>query len=214
MHSKISPSGINNLRVAGMKLCRIGNGRLGAMVFGHPTEELIQLNEETLWSGGPVNTDPNPQAPQYLDEIRRALFNQEYQKAEALSKKMQGLFTESYEPLGDLMLKYNLNGEPTDYYRDLNISTAVATTRFKVNGVEYKRELFISQPQQVMIIRLTASQKGALNFDVKRSSPLYFKNKVVSAFGNSDARKGSLTHGSQLHANYGAAGGLQRSYWM
>ena len=158
----------------------IGNGRLGAMVFGHATEELIQLNEETLWSGGPVNTDPNPQAPQYLDEIREALFNHEYQKAEALSKKMQGLFTESYEPLGDLMLKYNLNGEPTDYYRDLNISTAVATTRFKVNGVEYKRELFVSQPQQVMIIRLTASQKGALNFDVKTSSPLYFKNKVVS----------------------------------
>ena len=158
----------------------IGNGRLGAMVFGHATEELIQLNEETLWSGGPVNTDPNPQAPQYLDEIRQALFNHEYQKAEALSKKMQGLFTESYEPLGDLMLKYNLNGEPTDYYRDLNISTALATTRFKVNGVEYKRELFVSQPQQVMIIRLTASQKGALNFDVRTSSPLYFKNKVVS----------------------------------
>ena len=56
---------------------------------------------------------------------------------------MQGLFTESYEPLGDLILKYNLNGEPTDYYRDLDISTAVATTRFKVNGVEYKRELFV-----------------------------------------------------------------------
>src|SRR6187399_588012 len=61
----------------------IGNGRLGAMVFGNATEELIQLNEETLWSGGPVNTDPNPQAPQYLDEIRQALFNHEYQKAEA-----------------------------------------------------------------------------------------------------------------------------------
>src|SRR5688572_17188729 len=113
----------------------IGNGRLGAMIFGHATEELIQLNEETLWSGGPVNTNPNPQAPQYLDEIRTALFNREYQKAEALSKKMQGLFTESYEPLGDLTLKYNLNGTPTDYYRDLNISTAVATTRLKVNGV-------------------------------------------------------------------------------
>src|SRR6186713_3057811 len=103
----------------------IGNGRLGAMVFGHATEEVIQLNEETLWSGGPVNTNPNPQAPQYLDEIRTALFNHEYQRAEELSKKMQGLFTESYEPLGDLMLKYNLNGEPTDYYRDLNISTAL-----------------------------------------------------------------------------------------
>jgi alpha-L-fucosidase 2 len=158
----------------------IGNGRLGAMIFGNPTEELIQLNEETLWSGGPVNTNPNPQAPQYLKAIRTALFNQEYQQAEELSKKMQGLFTESYEPLGDLKLKYEVNGEPTDYHRELNISTAVASTRFKVNGVEYKRELFVSQPQQVMIMRLTASQKGALNFEVKTSSPLYFKNKIVS----------------------------------
>ena len=146
----------------------IGNGRLGAMVFGNATDEIIQLNEETLWSGGPVNTNPNPNAPQYLPEIRKALFNQEYAKAEELSKKMQGLFTESYEPLGDLKLKYQLNGEPTDYYRDLNISTATATTRFKV------------QPQQVLIIRLTTSQKGALNFDVKTSSPLYFRNKVIS----------------------------------
>ena len=158
----------------------IGNGRLGAMVFGNPAEELIQLNEETLWSGGPVNTNPNPQAPQYLPEIRKALFNHEYEKAEELSKKMQGIFTESYEPLGDLILKYQLNGEPTDYYRDLNISTAITTTRFKVNGVEYKRELFISQPQQVMVMRLTASQQGALNLLVKTSSPLFFKNKVVN----------------------------------
>ena len=110
-----------------------------------------------------------------------ALFNDEYEKAEELSKKMQGLFTESYEPLGDLTLKYNLTGEPTDYYRDLNISTAIATTRFKVNGVEYTREIFVSDPQQVMIIRLTASQKGALNFEVRTSSPLYFRNKVVSS---------------------------------
>ena len=95
----------------------IGNGRLGAMVFGNATDEIIQLNEETLWSGGPVNTNPNPNAQQYLPEIRKALFNQEYAKAEELSKKMQGLFTESYEPLGDLKLKYQLNGEPTDGVR-------------------------------------------------------------------------------------------------
>jgi alpha-L-fucosidase 2 len=158
----------------------IGNGRLGAMIFGNAAEELIQLNEETLWSGGPVNTNPNPQAPQYLGEVRKALFNQDFKKAEELTKKIQGLFTESYEPLADLVLKYNLNGEPTDYYRDLNISNATATVRFSVNGVEYKRELFVSQPQQVMVIRLTASQKGALNFDVRTSSPLYSKNTIVS----------------------------------
>jgi alpha-L-fucosidase 2 len=157
----------------------IGNGRLGAMVFGKAKEELIQLNEATLWSGGPVNTNPNPHAPQYLPEIRKALFNGEYEKAEELTKKMQGLFTESYEPIGDLSLSYSFDGEPTDYYRDLDISNAVATTRFKVNGIEFTRELFVSGPQQVIVMKLTASQKGGLNLTVGTSSPLYYKNSVV-----------------------------------
>ncbi len=158
----------------------IGNGRLGAMIFGGAKEELIQLNEATLWSGGPVNTNPNPFAAQYLPEIRKALFNEEYEKAEELTKKMQGLFTESYEPLGDLTLNYTLNGEPTDYYRDLDISSAIATTRFKTNGIEFTREQFASAADQVIVIRLTSSQKGALNFTVGTSSPLYFKNKSIS----------------------------------
>ncbi|HTJ52257.1 MAG TPA: glycoside hydrolase family 95 protein, partial [Cyclobacteriaceae bacterium] len=158
----------------------IGNGRLGAMIFGNAKEELIQLNEATLWSGGPVNTNPNPLALQYIPEIRKALFNGDYKQAEDLTKKVQGLFTESYEPLGDLKLNFTVNGEPTDYYRDLDISSAIATTRFKVGGVEYTREQFASAPQQVIVIRLTASQKGALNFTIEPSSPLYFKNKSIS----------------------------------
>lgn len=160
----------------------IGNGRVGAMIFGNPKEELIQLNEETLWSGGPVNTNPNPMATEYLPQIRAALFREEYQKAEELTQKMQGLFTESYEPLGDLLIKHTFQGEPTGYYRDLNISNAIASTQFTVNGVKYTREHFVSAPQQLMIIRLTASQKGALNFTIHPSSPLYYKNKVISNY--------------------------------
>ncbi|WP_276371215.1 glycoside hydrolase family 95 protein [Chryseolinea sp. H1M3-3] len=158
----------------------IGNGRVGAMVFGNAKEELIQLNEETLWSGGPVNTNPNPMATQYLSQIRTALFNEEFQKAEELAKKMHGLFTESFEPLGDLVIKHTFEGEPTDYYRDLNISTAIASTQFTANGIKFMREQFVSAPQQTMIIRLTASQKGALNFTIHPSSPLYHKNMVIS----------------------------------
>ncbi|MEO8860497.1 MAG: glycoside hydrolase N-terminal domain-containing protein, partial [Ginsengibacter sp.] len=72
----------------------LGNGRLGAMVFGKVNEELIQLNESTLWSGGPVKTDVNPQAASYLPLIRDALFNHEdYEKANELTKKMQGLYS-------------------------------------------------------------------------------------------------------------------------
>ena len=81
----------------------VGNGRLGAMIFGGVHEELIQLNESTLWSGGPVKKNINPEAPEYLPQIREALLkNEDYEKAIALTKKMQGLYTESYMPLADL----------------------------------------------------------------------------------------------------------------
>ncbi len=166
----------------------IGNGRIGAMVFGGVSEELIQLNEATLWSGGPVNTNPNPAAPDFLPKVRKALEEENYQEAEALAKKMQGLFTESYEPLGDLVLKFPFTTPATDYYRDLDISKAVATTRFKINGIEYEREQFVSAVDQVMIIRLTSSQKGALNFSAQTKSSLVFNNVVIGQ--NEIAMKG------------------------
>lgn len=104
----------------------VGNGRIGAMVFGRPDQELIQLNEETLWSGGPVNTNPNPMAAQYLPQIREALKKEDYKEAEKLSEKMQGLFTESYEPLGDLTLTHTYSGQPSAYRRELDISNAIS----------------------------------------------------------------------------------------
>jgi alpha-L-fucosidase 2 len=159
----------------------VGNGRIGAMVFGGAAEELIQLNEETLWSGGPTNTNPNPLAPTYLPKIRKALFEENYVLAEELAKKMQGLFSESYEPLGDLLIKQDFIGEATDYYRDLNISNATSTTRFKANGIEFTREVFVSEPDQILVIRLTASQKGALNFTVSTQSQLFAKQELISS---------------------------------
>lgn len=157
----------------------LGNGRLGAMVFGGVTEDLIQLNEGTLWSGGPVNTNPNPMAAQYLPEIRKALADEDYKMAEQLTQKMQGLFTESYEPLGDLVIKHTFPGDPSNYYRDLNISNATATTRFTVNGIDYSREILVSAPDQVIVIRLTASQPGTLNFTASVRSALYYNNAVI-----------------------------------
>src|SRR4051812_19708743 len=151
----------------------IGNGRLGAMIFGNVKDELIQLNEGTLWSGGPANTNPNPLAPMVLQELRAALAAGDYKKAENLAKKMQGPFTESYEPLGDLHIRQVISGEPEAYYRDLDLSNAIATTRFKINGVEFTREQFISFPQQVMVVYLTASEAKALSFTIDASSPLF-----------------------------------------
>jgi alpha-L-fucosidase 2 len=159
----------------------VGNGRLGAMVFGRVEEEIIQLNEETLWSGGPVNTNPNPLAQSVLPQIREALFREDYESAEKLTQQMQGLFTESYEPLGDLIIKHQFSSssEPENYYRDLNISDATSTTRFTKDGVTYTREIFISAPDQVIVIHLNASQKNALHFSVSTKSPLFYKNGVI-----------------------------------
>jgi alpha-L-fucosidase 2 len=157
----------------------IGNGRLGAMIFGNAENELLQLNESSLWSGGPVNTNPNPMAPNYLNEIRKALREEKYQEADELAKKLHGLFTESYEPLGDLTLNYTLGGTPASYYRDLNISTAIATARFEVNGVTFTREMFASAPDEVIVIKLTASQSHALNFVVGASSSLYYRSELI-----------------------------------
>jgi alpha-L-fucosidase 2 len=157
----------------------IGNGRLGAMIFGNQDAELIQLNESSLWSGGPINRNPNPMAPDYLDDIRKALKEEDYKRADELAKKLQGLFTESYEPLGDLRLNYSFNGTPGSYYRDLNISSAVATTRFEVNGVTYTREMFASAPDNVIVMRMTASQPKALNFLINASSQLYHTSELI-----------------------------------
>jgi alpha-L-fucosidase 2 len=158
----------------------IGNGRLGAMIFGRAGDELIQLNEQTLWTGGPVNPNPNPDAPKYLQPVRNALVKDSIGQAIKLLRKMQGPNTEMYQPLGDIILKQQLNGEVSNFYRDLNISNATATTRFTVNGVEYTREMFSSAPDQVIIIRLKASQPKALSFSVGVNHELKFSRMITS----------------------------------
>lgn len=155
----------------------VGNGKIGAMVFGGVEEELLQLNESTLWSGGPVKTNVNPDAPKYLQQIREALLKQkDYSKANALAKKMQGLYTESYLPLGDVTIRQVFNGAlPTSYDRELNLEDAVTTTRFTVNGVDYKREVFTSAPDNVLVVRLTSNKTGSLSLDVSAKSLLRYQ---------------------------------------
>lgn len=179
----------------------VGNGRLGAMVFGGTKEELIQLNEETLWTGGPAKTNPNPGVAKYLPEIREALFNEEYEKAARLNQKMQGLYTESYAPLGDLILRHSFTGDPTAYYRDLNIANATATTRFTVGNTQFTREIFVSKPDEVIVIRLKANQPGALNFTASTQSKLRYQNEVVGQ--DEIAMKGKApAHADPNYVNY------------
>ena len=157
----------------------VGNGRLAAMVYGRPAEELIHLNEESLWSGGPVNLNPNPDSPKYLVPLRKALDENNYELAEQLSMKMQGYFTHSYAPLGDLLIHQKFEGEPSNYFRDLNLESAISTTRFSAGGVDYVREVFVSYPDQVIVMHLTSSVKGKLNFSAGAQSllPARLKNE-------------------------------------
>ena len=159
----------------------VGNGRLGAMVFGGVSEELIQLNEATLWSGGPVKKNVNPDAYQNLEIVRNALRAEDFTKAYESTKKMQGLYSESYLPLGDLNIHQDFkNATPTFYNRELNLEDAITTTTFTINGITYKREVFASSPGQCVIIRLTASQKKKLSVSINASSQLKFEKSFNS----------------------------------
>ncbi len=153
----------------------IGNGRLGAMIFGRVKEELLQMNEQTLWTGGLMNPNPNPEAPKYLPQVREALFKDSIGQAVKLLRKMQGPNTQMYQPLGNITIKQNAIGEATNYYRSLVIANAIATTKFTINGVGYTREYFTSAPDQVMIIKLTSSKKNALSVSFKVNNELAFK---------------------------------------
>ena len=159
----------------------LGNGRLGAMVFGGINQELIQLNESSLWSGGPVKTNVNPSAPSILPLVREALFKENYKLAEQLTKKLQGVYSESYMPLGDLVIRQQLvDTNATNYYRDLNIATATASTRFSSGGVNYSREIFVSAPDQVMVVKIKSDKPGQLNLHILAKSLLQNQPFVIS----------------------------------
>lgn len=156
----------------------LGNGKMGASVFGGVNSDQIYLNDATLWAGEPVNANMLPEGYKNLPAIREALKNEDYKLADQLNRKLQGTYSNSYAPLGTLFLNFKNSGTPTKYYRELNISNAISKVTYEINGVKYTREYFISNPDKIMVIRLTSSKKGSLNFDVKFESLL--KNKMYA----------------------------------
>ncbi len=159
----------------------LGNGRLGAMIFGTPSQERIQINEETIWGGGPHN-NVNYAAKDGLEQIRQALWEGRRSDAQALCDEYissKGAHGMPYQTAGSLMLDFDRITDFTDYYRELDLNRAVALTRFKANGVEYTRESFVSFPDQVIVMRLTASQKGALSFNASYNLP-YRDDRIVN----------------------------------
>ena len=148
----------------------VGNGRLAAMVYGRTSEELIHLNEETFWAGGPANLNPNPAAPAFLAPIRKALDENNYELADQLSRKMQGNSCMPYMPIGDLVISQKFDAEATNYKRELDISKAINTTHFTVGNTDFTREVFVSAPNQVILIHFTSSAKKKLNFNISAKS--------------------------------------------
>lgn len=157
----------------------LGNGRLGAMVYGGINEERLSLNEVTLWSGKPVDEhEINPEAKDYLHTIQQALFNEDYQTADSLIRFMQGSYSQSYEPLGNLFIAFKQEGNPTDFRRELDINKAISSVSYHLNGTNYRREVFASHPDQLIVIRLTAEGKDQLNFSCRFTSLLQAKSKI------------------------------------
>ncbi|MCL4177951.1 MAG: glycoside hydrolase N-terminal domain-containing protein [Verrucomicrobia bacterium] len=152
----------------------LGNGRLGAMVFGGLNEERLQLNEDTLWSGKPHDYAVAG-AVNGLDEVRRLLFaGRNAEAVELAGRTMMGrpIFQQGYQPLADLHVKFEQPpGEAADYRRELNLQTGVARTRYRVGDVTFSRECFVSAPNQVLVLHLTANRPGQLHFDALLDSP-------------------------------------------
>ncbi|WP_256011854.1 glycoside hydrolase family 95 protein [Desertivirga xinjiangensis] len=151
----------------------LGNSRLGVMVYGGTEKEELQLNEETVWGGGPHRND-SPNALKALPEIRNLVFQGNLQAAQNLVSKnfetpRNGM---PYQTVGSLMLNFPGHAAAENYYRDLNIEKALATTRYRVGGVTYVREVFSSFTDNVIIVRLTADKAGSLSFSAAYKSPL------------------------------------------
>lgn len=150
----------------------VGNGRLGAMVFGDVSSERIALNEDTLASGYPRDWN-NPAAKQSLPIVRKLILaDRNYVAADQECHKMQGPFNQAFEPLGDLLLKFEQAGEVRNYRRSLNLDTAVATVRYDAGACQYQREVFVSAPADVIVVHLSSSQPHSLNLEVRLTSQL------------------------------------------
>jgi alpha-L-fucosidase 2 len=173
----------------------VGNGRLGAMVFGGVDKERLQLNEVSLWSGSPQDAD-NPEALAALHEVRKLIFDGKYREANAIANKKlvckgagsrgaSGTRSQygSYQTLGDLTLSFDGTGETSDYRRELDLDTAIAAVSYRQEGATFRRQVFSSAPDQVVVVRLTCDKPGRIGFTVNLSRPERFTTNVEGTNG-------------------------------
>lgn len=174
----------------------IGNGRLGAMIFGGPCSERLQLNEDSLWYGGPRDRH-NPDALVHLPEIRRLIFEGKLKEAESLASLALTAIPETqrhYVPLGDLFLHFQTldDNQVIDYERELDLSEAVVNISFKAGKVHYRRKIFASYPDGVIVIRLTADTPGQISFTARMGRERFrYVDHIRTEEGNSIIMSGN-----------------------
>lgn len=151
----------------------LGSGRLGAMIFGNPVQERLQLNEETIWAGKP-NNNANPEAREWIPKIRELVFAGKYKEAQDLctrhvkSATNQGM---PYQPFGDLRLSFPGHEDYVDYRRSLDLDSALAVVEYSVSDVRYRRECFTSLVDSVVVLHLTATRPGQISFSTQLTTP-------------------------------------------
>ncbi|MFA6832371.1 MAG: glycoside hydrolase family 95 protein, partial [Bacteroidaceae bacterium] len=157
----------------------LGNGRLGALVYGGITTDSLQLNDLLLWAGKPFEREDDQDAHQWIPKIRKALFSENYEQADKMQYHVQGKFSTEYMPLSNVYLTdLDANGQESNYQRGLNIDSALCYTQFQRGKIHFEREYFVSNPDKVIAIRLKSSAKGKLNYNIRFSSQLEHQLKV------------------------------------
>ena len=177
----------------------LGNGRLGALVYGDPKNDIIQLNDITLWSGSPVDPNEDAGASRWLPEVRKALFAENYALADSLQLHMQGHNSSYYQPLATLrIVDRDDNMAYTDYQRSLSLDSAIALVSYRKGKIAYQREYIVSAPDQLVAVRLTASRKKQINAELMLSSLLPHKvsttNGKMTITGHANGKEQESTH--------------------
>lgn len=156
----------------------IGNGKLGALIYGGADKDSLYLNDITLWTGTPVNPNEGGDAYKWIPKIREALFKEHYKTADSLQHYVQGHNSEYYQPLGLLQIKDANSGKASQYYRELSLDNSIAQVSYLRNGVKYTKEYFASHPDKLIAIKLGASQKNAINCEISLTSLIPHKVKA------------------------------------
>lgn len=156
----------------------IGNGKIGALLYGGADTDSLYLNDITLWTGQPVDRNEDAGASQWIPKIREALFNEDYALADSLQLHVQGHNSQFYQPLGMLYIDDRNAGSVGSYYRTLSLDSAVAQVLYSRDGVLYKREYLASNPDKVIAVHLTANKARSINVDLRLTSQVPHRVKA------------------------------------